>query len=165
MSFAGILKNFVARVAEMPPGRRVGFLWELARNKTRLTLRRAARRAAGSDAVQWVPRDSEANVESERLWNATEAAAAGFRTGSYDGNVLLFHATVELPNESLRAERRPANGWRDFVRGRLTVIDVASIHSGVFKEPIHPDVLRGLREALGGADVADVGDGGPAVTS
>ncbi|KAB2667866.1 MAG: amino acid adenylation domain-containing protein [Verrucomicrobia bacterium] len=159
-SLAAVLAMVWKRSPRAGAGSRRRFVWELARNKVRTLLRGAARRVGGRGRLaRAAGRDAEAHVESERFWAATEAACSTFCPGPYDGDVVLFQALVEMPNEGLRVERAPANGWAEVVRGRLTVIEVPSIHSGVFKEPIHPEVFRGLRRVLAG-DGSDQGEPG-----
>ncbi len=146
---SGTLKVLWQSLQSLEPGTRRRFLWEISRNKARALLRKSLRRFASEDPGTPVPAGNPAQpVESSVLWDATEVAYAHFRPGPYDGDVVLFRATVPLPNEALRTEQRPLNGWGDLVRGRLTVFEVPSIHSGVFKEPIHPDVFPRLREVL-----------------
>lgn len=134
------------RLHSLPPGTRRRFLWELARNKAlgwwHRTIPSPVRQSTLPAALPL--------TESAALWSATEAACASSQPGPSPIAipVILLQATQARPNEGLREERHPTNGWGALARGPLTLFPIPTHHSGVFKEPIHPEVFRCLSEVL-----------------
>jgi len=143
----GTISTLRERLRSLAPEARQGFLWDLVRNKTQGIMGRSARRLGLGRRPQ---RHASSWVETDFLWQATEEACRNFQPTVYSGEVLLFRAINPRPNEGLVRERSPSNGWEPLVGGRLTIVEVPCDHSGVFKEPVHPEVLRNLKRTLEG---------------
>lgn len=90
-----------------------------------------------------------------RLYEANWRAAFAYRPGETNLDAVLVHARKPLPDVlmsmhsaigSMHAD--PANGWREYTSGRLTVIDVPGDHLTIMEEPHVAEVARAVMDAV-----------------
>ncbi|WP_150239633.1 amino acid adenylation domain-containing protein [Nocardiopsis quinghaiensis] len=90
-----------------------------------------------------------------RLYEANWRSAFAYRPEGADLDAVLVHAREPLPDVlmsmhsaigSMHAD--PANGWREYTSGRLTVVDVSGDHLTIMEEPHVAEVVRTVMEAV-----------------
>ena len=156
-------REILRRSLGQPPGRRGAFLARLIRAKwdswgPRIRFPRS--RVAPAEPL---PMPGDVNPEmattgllKENVRLASFAAFESYQPGVYEGRVVLFKAAETTPNEWLRCELPPCNGWGPYVAGPFEVVSVPRDHLGVFTEPIHPVVIERTVQIL--TAIRDAGD-------
>jgi thioesterase domain-containing protein len=84
--------------------------------------------------------------EQRRLWDTHLRASSHYHPRPYDGDVLVFRTSIY----PFFCTFDPTFGWRDFVKGRLTLKVVPGAHESILDEPYVREVARLLSTHLSG---------------
>ncbi len=88
----------------------------------------------------------------DAVWSAAEEAIRTYVPESYPGDVLLVRADARLSAEGGIGYRpHESNGWRDLVRGELTIIELACSHRDVVSDQAAQLAAKALKKALAAA--------------
>jgi thioesterase domain-containing protein len=121
------------------------------RRKFRSLTRRIARRLHLGDGMSYLTETSERidlspyAKEQRRLWDIHLRASSRYHPRPYDGDVLVFRT----PIYPFFCTFDPTFGWRDFVKGRLTLKVLPGAHESILDEPYVREVARELSVCLG----------------
>ncbi|HEV8247947.1 MAG TPA: thioesterase domain-containing protein, partial [Polyangiaceae bacterium] len=85
----------------------------------------------------------------DAVWIASEQAIGDYRPEAYQGDVLLLRADARLSAEGGIGYRpHESNGWRDLVRGELSVVELACSHRDIVSEHAAALAAKALKRAL-----------------
>jgi thioesterase domain-containing protein/acyl carrier protein len=97
-------------------------------------------------------RNNPFKYRHDAVWHASEQAIHGYTPEPYVGNVLLLRADPRLSRDGGIGHRpHESNGWRDYVRGELTVVELSCSHLDIVSAQAAELAGRALKRALAAA--------------